>query len=75
MFWPRGCGAWRGFWPVRLASISMRGLGLVPTKTLMFLFADIEGSAAMAGRLGDASAGVGTGFLRLVRAGLAAHGG
>jgi len=39
------------------------------------LFADIEGSAAMAGRLGDASAGVGTGFLRLVRAGLAAHGG
>ncbi|HLN69264.1 MAG TPA: hypothetical protein VK280_18595 [Streptosporangiaceae bacterium] len=53
----------------------MRGLGLVATKTLMFLFADIEGSAAMAGRLGDASTGVGTGFLRLVRAGLAAHGG
>ena len=30
----------------------MRCLGLVATQTLMFLFADIEGSAAMA-RLGD----------------------
>ena len=64
-----------GFWPVRLASISMRGLGLVATQTLMFLFAGIEGSAAMAQRLGDAYAGVLAGHRRLVRAGLAAHGG
>jgi hypothetical protein len=58
-----------------LASISMRGLGLVATQTLMFLFAGIEGWAAMAGRLGDARAGVAADSYRLIRAGLAAHGG
>jgi hypothetical protein len=36
-----------GFWPVRLASISMRGLELVATQTLLFLFAGIGGSAAV----------------------------
>ena len=45
------------------------------TQTLMFLFADIEGSAAMRERLGDAYAGVLADYCRLVRAGLAAHGG
>jgi hypothetical protein len=53
----------------------MRGLGLVATQTLMFLFAGIEGWAAMAGRLGDARAGVAADSYRLIRAGLAAHGG
>jgi len=47
----------------------------VATQTLMFLFADIEGSAAMRERLGDAYAGVLADYRRLVRAGLAAHGG
>ena len=64
-----------GFWPVRLASISMRGLGLVATQTLMFLFAGIEGSAAVGQRLGDAYGGVLAGHRRLVRAGLAVYGG
>jgi class 3 adenylate cyclase len=64
-----------GSWPVRLASISMRGLGLVATQTLMFSFAGIDGSAAMAQRLGDAYAGVLADYHRLFRAGLAAHGG
>ena len=45
------------------------------TQTLTFLFADIEGSAAMAQRLGDAYAGVLADYRRLIRAGLAAHGG
>ena len=55
------------FWPARLASSSMRCLGLVATQTLMFLFADIEGSAAMA-RLGDAwAAGAGLKDLGLHR--------
>jgi hypothetical protein len=31
----------------------MRSPGLVATQTFTFLFADIEGSAAIAGRLGD----------------------
>jgi hypothetical protein len=43
------------------------------TKTFMFLFADIEGSAAMGRRPVDA--GAGAGYHRLIRAGLAAHGG
>ena len=45
------------------------------TKTLTFLFTDIEGSTAMAARLGDAWAGVLADHHRLVRAALAAHGG
>jgi class 3 adenylate cyclase len=59
---------------VRLASTLMRSLGLVATQTLTFLSADIEGSAAMAERLGDAWAGVVADHHRLLRAGLAAYG-
>ena len=64
-----------GFWPVWLASIGMRGLGLVATQTLVFLFAGIEDSAAMVQRLGEASAGVAADHRGLLRTGLAAHGG
>jgi class 3 adenylate cyclase len=53
----------------------MRGLGLVATQTLTFLFADIEGCAAMGRRLGRAHARGLTDHHRLTRAGLAAHGG
>jgi class 3 adenylate cyclase len=53
----------------------MRSLGLVATKTLKFLLADIEGLAAMGQRPVDAWAGVVAGYHRLIRAGLAAHGG
>ena len=45
------------------------------TQTLTFLFTDIEGSTAMLQRLGDAYAGVLADHHRLIRAGLAAHGG
>ncbi len=45
------------------------------TQTLTFLFADIEGSAAMVQRLGDAHAGVLADHHRLTRAVLAVHGG
>lgn len=44
-------------------------------QTLTLLFAGIEGSAAMAERLGDTWAAVAVGDHRLIRAGLAAHGG
>jgi class 3 adenylate cyclase len=47
----------------------------VATQTLTFLFTDIEGSTAMAGRLGDAWAGVLADHHRLIRAALAAHDG
>jgi class 3 adenylate cyclase len=53
----------------------MRSLGLVDTQTLTFLFTDVEGSAAMAQRLGDAYAGLLADHHQLIRAGLAAHGG
>jgi hypothetical protein len=53
----------------------MRGLGLVATQTLMFSFADIEGSAAVGQRLGDAYPGVRADRRRLTRAALAGHGG
>jgi len=53
----------------------MRSLGLVATQKLTFLFTDIEGSTAMAQRLGDAWDGILADHHRLVRAGLAAHGG
>ena len=42
------------------------------TQTLMFMSAGIEGSAAMAERLGDA--GAAADYCRLLRAGLAVHG-
>ena len=51
------------------------GPELVATQTLMFLFADIEGSTAMGRRLGDAYAEVLADLHRLLRAGLAAHDG
>ena len=60
---------------MRLASISMRGLGLVATQTLMFFFAGIDGSAAVGQRLGDAYGGVLADDRRLIRAGLAAYDG
>jgi hypothetical protein len=63
------------FWPTRPVSILMRSLGLVATKTLIFLFADIEGSAAIGQRPVDSWSGVGAGYHRLIQAGLAAHGG
>jgi hypothetical protein len=53
----------------------MRGLGLVATQTLTFLFAGIKGTAMMVPGLGDAYAGVAAGCHPLIRAGLAAHGG
>ena len=45
------------------------------TQTLMFLFADIESSAAVVQRLMDTYPGVRADHYRLIRAGLAAHGG
>ena len=48
--------------------------GLVATQTLTFLFADIEGSAAMVQRLGGGVRGVLAGHGRLIRAGLAGYG-
>ena len=39
-----------GFWPVWLASIWMRGLGLVATQTFVFLFAGIGNPAAVVQR-------------------------
>ena len=45
------------------------------TQTRMFLFADIEGAAPMSRRLRDAYSGVLADHRRLIRAGLAAHGG
>ena len=56
-----------GFWPVWLASIWMRGLGLVATQTLVFLFAGIEVPATMVRRAG-------AGYCRLTGAGLAGYG-
>jgi hypothetical protein len=53
----------------------MRGLGLVATQTLAFLFAGIEGSAAMEQWLADADAGTAVGHRRLIRAGQVGHGG
>jgi class 3 adenylate cyclase len=44
-------------------------------QTITFLFADLEGSTAMLHRLGDAGAGGLADHRRLIRAGLAAHGG
>jgi hypothetical protein len=45
------------------------------TQTLTFVFADIEGSAAVARRLGDAYAGVLAGYHQLIRVGQAAYAG
>jgi hypothetical protein len=46
------------FWPVRVGVGLVEKPGLVGTQTLMFLSADIEGSAAMVQRLGNARSGV-----------------
>ena len=62
------------FWPVRLASTSMRSPGLVATQMLTFLFVGIEGSAVMTRRTRDAYAGVLADHHRLQRVGLAALG-
>jgi hypothetical protein len=51
------------------------GPELVATHTLMFLFAGIEGSAAVVQRVADAYPGGRADQYRLIRAGLAAHGG
>lgn len=48
---------------------------LITTPTLTFLFTDVEGSTALLRRLGGAYAEVLTAHRRLIRAGLAAHGG
>jgi class 3 adenylate cyclase len=48
---------------------------LVATQTLAFLFADIEGPAAMVQRPGDTYAAAAADHHRLLRAGLVAHGG
>jgi class 3 adenylate cyclase len=50
-------------------------VGLVATQTLTFLFGDIEGSAAMARRLGDAYAARLADYHWRIRAGLVAYGG
>ena len=62
-----------------LASISVRGLRLIATQTLLFLFAGIEGSAAMVrrpvgARPGALAGGRGPQVAQL-GAGPAAHGG
>src|SRR5215469_4327197 len=53
----------------------MRSVEMVATQKFTFLFTDIEGSTAMVQRLGDGWAGVLADHHRLIRAGLAAHGG
>jgi hypothetical protein len=72
--WPRGCEA-RGFLGGPVSVNLDEGPGLVATQTLMFLFAGIEGSAAVVQRLVDACPGVRADHYRLIGAGLAAHGG
>jgi hypothetical protein len=52
-----------------------RGEALPGSRTLSFLFTDIEGSTAMLRRLGGAYAGVLADHRRLIREALAAHGG
>jgi class 3 adenylate cyclase len=74
MVWPRSWGA-GGILASAVGVNLDEGPGLVATQTLMFVFADIEGSAAMAQRLGDAYAGVLAGHHHVIRAGLAAHAG
>jgi predicted ATPase/class 3 adenylate cyclase len=49
--------------------------GATAAQTLTFLFTDIEGSTALLARLGDRYAEVLAGHHRIIRAGLAAHGG
>jgi hypothetical protein len=60
---------------VRSVSISLRGLGLVATQTLMLLPASIAGSAAMVRLAGNGYTGVAAGCGRLIRAMLAGYGG
>ena len=63
------------FYPGRSGSTSTGSLKPLATQTLTFLFTDIEGSTALLRRLGGAYAEVLTAHRRLIRAGLAAHGG
>jgi len=63
------------FWPVRSASTSTGKRWAVTTQTFTFLFTDIEGSTAMAERLGNAWAGVLADYHRLIQGALATHGG
>jgi predicted ATPase/class 3 adenylate cyclase len=49
--------------------------GVTAAQTLTFLFTDIEGSTALLAHIGDAYAEVLSGHHRIIRAGLAAHGG
>jgi hypothetical protein len=60
----------------RAVGVSLdEALGVVATHTLTFVFADIEVSAAVVQRLGDAYAGVLAGYHQLIRVGLAAYAG
>jgi predicted ATPase/DNA-binding CsgD family transcriptional regulator len=61
---------WRGWRQPRRGT-----LGLVATQTLIFLFADIDDSAAISRRLGDGFAGLLADYHQLIRTTLAAHGG
>ena len=73
MFWPRGQAR-----SVVAGAVGVdldEGPGLVATRTLTFLFADIEGPAPMRRRPADAYAGVLADRRRLIRASLAANGG
>lgn len=53
MIWPRGPET-GGSLAGAVGVVLMKGPGLVAAQTLTFLFADVEGSAAMAQRRGDA---------------------
>jgi len=72
--WPRG-SVTGGFLASPVSVNLDEGPELVATQTLMFLFADIESSAAVVQRLVDACPGVRADHCRLIRAGLAAHDG
>jgi hypothetical protein len=65
-----------GGFPVGAVSVDLeKSLGLMATKTLVFLFAGIEGSAAMRQRPVATWAVAVASHHWLIRAGLAAHGG
>jgi hypothetical protein len=72
--WPYGFVA-GGFLAGPVSVNLDEGPELMAMQTLMFLFADIEGPATVAQRLAGAYPGVRANHNRLIRAGLAAHGG
>src|SRR5215469_2148699 len=74
MLAPFGRGS-DGFWAGAVGVNFDEKPWAVATQTLTFLFTDIEGSTALVQRLGDAWPGVLADHHRLIRAGLAAHGG